>query len=184
MGKSAVGQLLALCRVPVLDTDWVARQVVEPGQPALAQVAAAFGPGVLDGAGALRRDRLAQIVFASDSARLQLEAILHPPIRAAWKHAAASWAASGAPLGSVIIPLLFETDAAPEFDAVLCVACSEATQQRRLLDRGWDLAQIRGRLAAQWPVERKIAASTFVLWTEGALDSTAAQLDRVLRRLS
>lgn len=57
MGKSAVGQLLALCRVPVLDTDWVARQVVEPGQPALAQVAAAFGPGVLDGAGALRRDR-------------------------------------------------------------------------------------------------------------------------------
>jgi dephospho-CoA kinase len=80
--------------------------------------------------------------------------------------------------------LLFETNAQTEVDSVLCVACSTGTQHGRLLARGWSAEQIAQRLEAQWPIEKKVAASDFVIWTEGSLESHAAQLDMVLRALA
>ena len=182
MGKSAVAALLEQHGMPVVDTDLIARQVVEPGQPALAEIAACFGSEVLATDGKLRRDEVARRVFAVESLRRQLEAITHPRIRAAWRAQAETWRTAGQTRAAVVIPLLFETAAENEFDAVLCVACSAATQRRRLQARGWSDEQIAQRNAAQWPIEKKMALANAVIWTEGAMTSTARQVEQLLAR--
>jgi dephospho-CoA kinase len=180
MGKSTAGQLLRQRGVEVADTDQIAHQLTEPGQPALREIAQRFGPRVLSPDGRLDRAELARVVFTDAGARADLEAILHPRIRVIWEAEAEKWRAEGRSHGAVLIPLLFETSAAARFDAVVCVACSEASQWQRLRQRGWTEGQIRQRLAAQWPVEKKIALSDFVVWTDTTLEAHAAQLERVV----
>jgi dephospho-CoA kinase len=180
MGKSASAQLLRSHGVPVVDTDDLARQVVEPGQPALAEVQAAFGPEVVGPDSHLRRDELARLVFADPGARKRLEDILHPRIRALWRAQVETWRAEGHPLAVVVIPLLFETSAETNVDATICVACSAITQHERLLARGWSPKEIEQRLRAQWPIDVKIARSDYVVWTEAGLDVHGEQLDRIL----
>ena len=182
MGKSTAGHLLRQHGVAVVDTDDIARQAVEAGQPALAEIRERFGPSVLLPDGRLDRKRLAREVFAHPSARADLEAILHPRIRAVWQAEAERWRKAGRPCGAVVIPLLFETGAEPLFDAAICVACSAAEQARRLRKRGWDAVQCRQRLDAQWPVEKKIAHSEFVVWTGATLEVHAAQLLKIAGR--
>lgn len=181
MGKSAVERLLRERGVPVVDTDVLARQVVEPGQPALEEIQRAFGPEVIDTDGSLLRVELARRVFADPAARQQLEAITHPRIRELWQAQVQNWRVEGRRFGVVAIPLLFETGAEREFDAVICVACLPPTQQQRLMERGWSPEQVRQRNAAQWPIERKMALADSVIWSEGRLDNLTPQLDRVLR---
>ncbi len=180
MGKSACADLVRQRKIPVTDTDLLARQVVEPGQPALQEVHRIFGPEMLDAAGRLRRDLMARRVFADPGARKQLETILHPRIRELWQAEARTWRAQNLKLGAVAIPLLFETKAEQELDGIICVACSSATQMSRLQARGWSTDQIEQRIKAQWPIDQKIAKSNFVIWTEGPLEIHAAQLDRIL----
>jgi dephospho-CoA kinase len=182
MGKSTAGQLLIQRGVAVVDTDAIARQVVEPGQPALAEIRERFGPDVLLPDGHLDREQLARQIFALPSARSELEAILHPRIRAVWNAEADTWRKAGRPCGAVVIPLLFETGAERLLDATICVACSAAAQARRLRARGWDAVQIRQRLEAQWPVEKKIAQSDFMVWSGATLEVHAAQLLKILSR--
>ena len=179
MGKSTSASLLERRGVPVIDTDHLARQIVEPGQPALEEIRAAFGDDVVGAEGRLRRDELARVVFNDDVKRRQLDGILHPRIRELWMAQAQAWRAESRTAGVVVIPLLFETDAANAFDAVICVACSAACQRRRLQSRGWDADQIDARIAAQWSVQRKMDLSRYVVWTEGSLDIHAAQLERI-----
>jgi len=183
MGKSTVADWFRQRGVGVVDSDLIARQVVAPGQPALEEIQALFGPQLIGPDGALRRDLLARRVFADPQARQKLEALLHPRIRAVWQEQLALWRDEGRPLAMAVIPLLFETNAAGAFDVAICVACSAASQQRRLLDRGWEAAQIRQRLAAQWPIEAKMRLSHYVVWTEGSFAVTAAQLERVLHHI-
>lgn len=180
MGKSAVAQLLERRGVPVVDTDVLARKVVEPGQPALAAIQEMFGAAVLAPDGSLRRDELARRVFASDISRRQLEAILHPRIRALWQAQVEQWRAAGVRLGVVVIPLLFETNVAKHFDKVICVACSAATQHQRLTARGWSAEQIQQRIAAQWSTEKKLTLADFVIWTEGGPEVTVTQVERLM----
>lgn len=180
MGKSAVAQLLERRGVPVVDTDVLARKVVEPGQPALAAIQEMFGAAVLAPDGSLRRDELARRVFASDISRRQLEAILHPRIRALWQAQVEQWRAAGVRLGVVVIPLLFETNVAKHFDKVICVACSAATQHQRLTARGWSAEQIQQRIAAQWSTEKKLTLADFVIWTEGGPGVTVTQVERLM----
>jgi dephospho-CoA kinase len=180
MGKSTVAQLLERRGVPVVDTDVLARKVVEPGQPALVAIQEMFGAAVLAPDGSLRREELARRVFASDMSRKQLEAILHPRIRALWQAQVEQWRAEGVRLGVVVIPLLFETNVAKHFDQVVCVACSAASQQQRLTTRGWSADQIQQRLAAQWPIEKKQTQADYVIWTEGSPEVTMQQVDRLL----
>jgi dephospho-CoA kinase len=181
MGKSASAQLLHARGVPVVDTDDLARQVVAPGQAALAEVQSAFGQEMVGPDGHLRREELAQRVFADPAARKRLEEILHPRIRALWRAQVDAWRSEGRPLAVVVIPLLFETGAEAELDATVCVACTAATQHQRLLARGWTPKEIEQRLRAQWPIEVKVSQANYVIWTEGSLDVHADQLDRVLR---
>ena len=180
MGKSTSAQLLRDRGVRVVDTDDLARQVVEPGQPALAEVLAVLGPEIAGPDGRLRRRELARLVFAIPAARRQLEAILHPRIRVLWRTQVETWRAEGHPLAIVVIPLLFETKAEAELDTTICVACSAATQHGRLLARGWSPEQIEQRNRAQWPIAQKIARADYLVWTEAGLDVHAAQIERVL----
>lgn len=180
MGKSVTGALLEKRGVPVVDTDLLARQLVEPGQPALAEITSAFGPSILSADGSLDRKELARRVFSNAAERAELEGILHPKIRDAWAAQVDDWRRSGREFAAVVIPLLYETKAESSFDAVICVACGAATQANRLRERGWSGGEIEQRLDAQWPVEEKISRADFVIWTDGPLDVHAAQLDRVL----
>jgi dephospho-CoA kinase len=181
MGKSTTGGLLEQRGIPVIDTDQVARDVVEPGQPALAEITAAFGPSILSGDGSLDRPELARRVFADASQRAALEAILHPRIRDAWQAETERWRVEGRPCAAVIIPLLYETGAENLFDSIICVACPAAAQAARLKERGWSRAEIRQRIDAQLPSEEKILRADFVIWTDTTLEAHAAQLEKVLR---
>jgi len=180
MGKSTTGELLEKRGVTVADTDTIARQLVEAGQPALAEIASAFGNSVLSPDGTLNRKELAHRVFTDAAERAKLEAILHPKIREVWTMDVERWRALGCERGAVIIPLLFETAAESRFDAIICVACSPSSQLERLQQRGWSRTEIRHRLEAQWPVEEKIARADFVIWTDTTIEAHAAQLDKVL----
>jgi dephospho-CoA kinase len=183
MGKSTAAEILRARAVPVVDTDELARQFVQPGEPALAEIQVAFGQKVIAPDGRLRRDELARIVFADAVAREKLEAILHPRIRSAWLAQVEAWQGDNHPLAVVVIPLLFETKAETFFDKIICVACSAASQHQRLRARGWNDGQIQQRLAAQWPVETKIARADFVVWTEGTLAVHQHQLEQIIDRL-
>ena len=183
MGKSTCAQLLRERGLALVDTDDLARDVVAPGQPALAEVRAAFGGDVIDSAGQLRRDVLAKLVFGNDAALKQLEAILHPRIRERWQAQVAQWRREGKPVAAVVIPLLFETQAETGFDRVICVACSAGTQRARLRARGWTDEQLHQRIAAQMPVEEKLLRSHYVIWTEGSVTVHAQQLDHILAAL-
>jgi dephospho-CoA kinase len=180
MGKTTVAQLLAARGVPVVDSDVLARELVEPGQPALAEIRAGFGEAMVGPDGRLRRDELARHVFPDAALRRKLEAILHPRIRERWQAQVAAWRGEGHAVAVAVIPLLFETGAESQFDEIVCVACSAATQQERLRARGWTAGQIAQRLAAQWPVEKKIERSHHVIWTEGDPSGLAGQLRRIL----
>jgi dephospho-CoA kinase len=182
MGKSTAGDFLREQGVSVLDTDAIARQLVEPGQPALEEIIAKFGPSIRSPDGTLDRKALARIAFSDPAARADLEAILHPRIRAAWEAGVKEWRAAGHSVGAVIIPLLFETKAAHLFDALICIACSGATQWQRLRQRGWTDGEIRQRLEAQLPLDQKITQSNYVVWTDTTLEAHAAQLSQIIEK--
>jgi dephospho-CoA kinase len=183
MGKSTAAVIFRARDAQVVDTDELARQLVEPGQSALAEIKGEFGNAVISSTGELKRAELAQIIFADATARKKLEEILHPKIRERWLLQIENWRKDNYKLAVVIIPLLFETQAESHFDKIICVACSAANQQKRLLERGWTPEQIRQRIAAQMPIEEKIARADFVVWTDGDLDSHEAQISRVIASL-
>jgi dephospho-CoA kinase len=180
MGKSTVASLLLRLDAAVVDTDAIAHQLTQPGQPALAEISRTFGPAVFQPDGALDRVALARLVFSDAQSRAQLEVILHPPIRAIWQVEVEQWRHAGRAIGAVIIPLLFETHAEGNFDAVICVACSIPTQEKRLRERGWSPAQMAARIAAQLPIDQKITRSDFVVWTGADLEAVGAQLEKII----
>jgi dephospho-CoA kinase len=182
MGKSTAAQFFRQHGAQVVDTDELARRLVEPGQPALSEIQSVFGNNLVSGDGRLRRDALAQIVFADPAARKQLENILHPRIRECWLARLETWRGENRPLAVVVIPLLFETQSGAHFDKTACVACSAANQHQRLLTRGWSPEQIQQRLAAQWPIQQKMTRADFVIWTDGSPEAHAGQIDRILAR--
>ncbi len=166
-GKSTVARLFEALGVPVIDTDLLAREVVAPGEPLLAQISARFGAGVLGADGSLDRAALRQIVFADPAARADLEQLTHPAIRARLE---ARSAVLGGPYQLLVIPLLVETAGRTPVDRVLVVDCSEALQIRRLQARdGTTLEQARQILAAQATREARLAMANDVIVNEGDL---------------
>ena len=183
MGKSTAAGFFLQLGARVVDTDELARELVQPGQPALAEIQHEFGRHLLDTDGQLKRDELARLVFADAGARKKLESILHPRIRESWQSQVEVWRRENCPLALVVIPLLFETGAENHFDKIICVACSPAGQHERLRERGWTSDQIQGRIAAQLPTEQKLARSQFVIWTEGSTEVHRQQVGRILAEL-
>jgi dephospho-CoA kinase len=178
-GKSTVAAYIAELAQAVIDTDQVARDVVEPGSSALDEIRNAFGEAVITGAGTLNRAALAEMVFGAAEKRHTLEEILHPRIRAAWKKQLAHWRVAGETRAVVVIPLLFETAADTEVDRVICVGCSAETQMLRLLERGWTVEQAGRRIAAQWPLERKMNLADGVIWNNSTREVCLEQTARL-----
>lgn len=179
MGKSAAAEWLAEQGVPVIDTDQIAREVVGRGEPALERIRAEFGSNVFAGDGSLDRSRLAKTVFQDPVARGRLEAIMHPVIREKWVQRAHEWDRIGVEAGVIVIPLLFETGAEEQFKSVICIACSSELQSARLQARGWNTEEVCGRLAAQWPIEKKMDRAQYVIWNDASVPVLREQLGRV-----
>lgn len=167
-GKSAVAELFAQHGVPVLDTDQIAREMVEPGTPIFGRVVEAFGAGMLDTAGRLDRARMRERVFADPTQRHLLESILHPAIR---DELARRAAAVHGGYQVHVVPLLLETGRIDAYDRVLVVDCPQEQQISRLLARdGVDLELARRILAAQASREARLSAADDVIVNTGTLE--------------
>ena len=179
-GKSTVSGMLAELGAVVIDSDAIAREVVEPGTEGLAAVVAEFGEQVLDGDGRLDRAALARVVFADGATRERLNAILHPRIRAR----VAERIAAAAP-GTVVVqdvPLLAETNQAGAYDLVVVVEAPEELRVQRLArDRGMPAEQSRARMATQASDEQRRAIADVVLVNDGSPDDLRARVDALWR---
>ena len=180
MGKSTAARLLKKVGLPVVDSDDLAREAVQPGTEGLAEIADEFGEGFLKADGSLDRDKMASTVFQDEAARKRLEAIIHPRVRTVWEKQIDQWREQKRPVGVVVIPLLFEVDLQDSFDAVLCVACTANTQRARLRERNWNDAQITARIAAQMDIAQKMDLADHVLWNEGAPELLMDQMKEIL----
>ncbi len=179
-GKSHVRAEFERLGVPTIDSDVLAREAVAPGSAGLAAVVERFGADVLDGAGALDRQKLGAIVFADAAARKALEAIVHPGIKRAMDAWFEEVNPDAHPFAIADIPLLYEVGRDQEFSAVIVAACDPDTQLRRVMHRdGLSEAEARLRIAAQWPIREKVHRADYVIRTDGALDETAAQVKHV-----
>ena len=183
-GKTTVLGRFRARGVPAVAADLLARAVVEPAEPALAEIVAAFGADLLDAAGRLDRGRLGAIVFADPRARSRLEAIVHPRVSALARQKLAELAARGVRLACYEAPLLVEVGLAEELRPLVVVKASEAVQIARAAARdGLSSDAIRARLHAQMPVAAKADLADYVIDNDGPLDATIEQADRVLDSL-
>ena len=182
-GKSTVRKMFAARGVPVIDADDLAREVREPGQPAHAEIAAAW-PDAVTPDGRLDRKRLAEIVFADPAARKRLEAIMHPHIQTLSRARSAALAAAGHELAIYEASLLIESGRHPELDGLIVVTASPATQIARVTARdGAREEDVRARMRAQLPQEEKVRLATHVIDNDGDLAATEAQVDRIIASL-
>jgi len=173
-GKSTVADMFDDLGVPVIDTDVIAREVVQPGQPALAEIREAFGAGVIAADGTLDRPAMRSIVFGDHDARRRLESILHPRIGKATREQAD---AAGGPYQVIVVPLLVESSLRDFVDRVLVVDCDETTQVARLLARDAESEdQARRMLAAQSSRAERLAIADDVVVNGGTLDDTREQV--------
>jgi dephospho-CoA kinase len=177
-GKSTVDRMLEAHGAAVIDADQLAREVVRRGEPALQEVAARFGPDVIQPDGTLDRERLGKIVFADPEARRDLDQITHPRIAELTRDRIAAALASPAPLVAVDIPLLFENARESMFEGVLLVYAPREVQVRRLRERnGLDEAAALQRLGAQLPIDEKRDRATWIIDNTHGLDATGRAVD-------
>ncbi len=181
-GKSAVATAFAAHGVRHIDADGIARQV--SARPEVVQaVARDLGPDVVGADGRLDRQRLAVMIFSDPAARARLEALTHPPVRAAILLDLAK-ARSEATSVLLDVPLLLERGLIGECDYVVFVAASEATRSARAAERGWEPAELARREAAQAPLSEKRARANFLLDNDGSLDDLRRQVAGLLTRLT
>lgn len=182
-GKSTVSALLAEHGAVVIDYDRLAREIVEPGMPALAAIAERFGPGVIASDGTLDRPALGAIVFADEQARRDLESITHPAIRAL-----AIEREAAAPDGAVVVhdnPLLVEMGAHAACDVVLVVDVPEDVQIARLkATRGMSEDEARARIAAQASRDVRTGAADHVIDNTGSLGELGHHIGGVWAELA
>jgi dephospho-CoA kinase len=183
-GKSYVRSRFELRGVPTMDADRLARDAVAADSPALAEIRARFGEGVMSADGTLDRKALASVVFANPARRLELEAIVHPVVRSAIDTFFLEQARLGRPLAVADIPLLFETGRTRDFDAVVVAACSSEEQLRRVVRRDGTTAEdALARIAAQWPIDDKVRLAHYVVRTDGSFAETDRLVDEVIAAL-
>jgi len=184
-GKSTVSEILRQLGGEIIDADRLARDVVEPEQPAWKQIVAEFGRGVVTAEGALDRKRLGAIVFADPERRKRLEAITHPAIRARFQARLDELAAQGF-AGIVVFdaPVMIESGNYKNMDRLVVVVTDDATQAARLQERdGTDQAEGRRKIASQMPLAEKAKLADYVIDNSGAREATAAEVRRVFAAL-
>ncbi len=180
-GKSTVAALFADCGATVIDSDAISHRLTQSGGSAIAAIRAAFGDGYIDTDGALARARMRQQVFSDPAVKLQLEAILHPLIRA---QMLAQAGASAAPYLLLVVPLLFE--AAGYLGLVqrtLVVDCTEALQVARAMQRsGLDEQTVRAIMATQMPRTERLRRADEFIQNNGSQDDLRRQVEQLHRR--
>jgi dephospho-CoA kinase len=173
-GKSTAAKFFGALGVPILDSDQVAREVVEPGQPPLERLVERFGRGILTPDGHLDRPALRDIVFSDPKARADLENLTHPAIGAALE---ARSAAAGGPYQILVIPLLVEKSLGAHVDRVLVVDCEEELQIRRLHARdGSTRAQAQAILNAQVSRNARLKAADDVIKNDADMSAVQNQV--------
>ena len=173
-GKSTAAKFFGALGVPILDSDQVAREVVEPGQPPLERLVERFGPAILTPDGHLDRPRLREMVFSDPKARADLEALTHPAIGAAME---ARSAAAGGPYQVLVIPLLVEKNLAPNVNRVLVVDCEEQQQIQRLRARdGSTVEQAKAILNAQAPRTVRLKAADDIIHNDTDMGAVRDQV--------
>ena len=173
-GKTTVSNLFSAHGVPIIDADLVAREVVEPGQPGLDQIIHLFGCEMLASDGTLDRGRLRKQVFSNETARKELEQMLHPLIRARIKR---RLSVIEAPYVILAIPLLLEGGRVDQVDRILVIDAEESQQVARACARdGENEAQVRAILAAQCSRKDRLTAADDVIYNTGDLDELKTQV--------
>jgi dephospho-CoA kinase len=184
-GKSTVSAFLRQLSCEIIDADLLAREVVEPGQPAWTTIVAEFGQDVLTGDGTLDRKKLGAIVFADPERRRRLEAITHPAIRERFQARLDELAEKGF-TGIVIFDaaVMIESGNYKNMDRLVVVVTDEPTQMSRLRGRdGTDDAEGRRRIASQMPLSEKAKLADYVIDNSGDRHATAEQVRRVFAAL-
>jgi dephospho-CoA kinase len=179
-GKSTVGAILREMGVPVLDADQVARDVVRPGEPALAEIVSAFGPGVLDVEGGLDRRAMRARIASDPDARKKLESITHPRIRQRMGEQIVALATAGQRAVVVEAALLVETGSYRDYPVLIVVSCSDVRQIERVMARdGVSEAEARAIVAAQLPMAEKERVATYVIRNDGTREELAMRTREV-----
>jgi dephospho-CoA kinase len=176
-GKTTVADLFAKKGIDVIDTDQLARDVTEPGQPALAQIAAKFGPGILSPDGRLDRTRLRNRVFSDPEKRIWLEQLLHPLIRA---RMAQHVAASSSLYCIVVIPLLFESAPNPLIQRTLVVDLPETLQLERTIARDkMTSAMTQAIVDTQISREKRLSLADDIIYNQDGIAALQQQVDQL-----
>ncbi|KQM15060.1 dephospho-CoA kinase [Plantibacter sp. Leaf171] len=182
-GKSTIATRLAEHGAVVIDADVLSREVVEPGTPGLAAIAARFGADVIGPDGTLDRPALGAIVFSDEQARADLNAIVHPEVKRRSQARIAEASSDPAAIVVYDVPLLVETGRADEFDLVIVASAPKSVRADRLVElRGLDRGEAERRIASQATEAQRTAVADVVIDTAGTLAHTVDQVDAVWRR--
>jgi dephospho-CoA kinase len=168
-GKSTLAELFRRWGATVIDADQIVREAQEPGKPVFAEIASRFGQGVLRPDGRLDRAALRAMVTKDPAALADLNRIVHPEVHRRRRELLAEARARGDRIVVSDLPLLFETGAAEEFDAVVLVDAPEAVRRERLRSRGLPAEELAGMMGAQLPSPSKRVRSDYVIDNDGDL---------------
>jgi dephospho-CoA kinase len=183
-GKSTVAAMLRELGAPIVDADLLARQVVEPGSPALAEIAQRFGADRLAADGTLDRKKMGERIFADPGARATLNAITHPRIAQASAAALADFAAAGHKVAIYEAALLVENRIHERLGGLIVVSVPDDVQIARLRARdGLDEEGARARVSAQLPLASKVAVADWVVDNGGSVEHTRAEVERIWRAI-
>ena len=182
-GKTEVGRLFQREGAAVLDADDVAHEVISKGRPAYRRIVDHFGRAILGTDGEVDRPALARRVFANDSERKALEAMVHPEVietMRRWRDGVMS--GGGVAVG--VVPLMYEVGLEGMWDVVVCVKASPEVVAERLRLKGWKEEDAMARVRAQMPVEEKARRANYVVENNGSLDELAKKSRDVWARIS
>jgi dephospho-CoA kinase len=183
-GKSTVARMFEDRQVPVIDADVIAREVVEPGEPALEDIEQAFGTDMIRDDGTLDREALGQVIFEDDDARARLNAITHPRIAQRMAERAREYSEKGHRWVIYDAALIVENNIHEWLDALIVVAADRPTQVERLIRRdNIDREDAVKRIESQLPIDRKVEVADYVIDNNGTLDDTLEQVERVYERI-
>ena len=183
-GKSTVAKMLERLGAAIVDADVLSREVVEPGQAAWVDIVAAFGNGVLQSDQTLDRQKLRTIIFNNPAARKQLEAIIHPRVRALAEQRIRERSEAGYAVVIYVVPLLFEGNLQDGLRPVILVACDVNVQRQRLVERDQlDRTAAQKHIEAQMSLEEKRRLADYVIENNGSLDDLERQVGEVLAKI-
>ena len=184
-GKTVVADLLRKKGIPVVDADQLAREVVAPGSPGLAEIAREFGKEILLTDGTLDRAQLRRRIFADPETRQRLEAITHPRIRKLGRERSDKFFRDGHEIVVYEAPLLIEAGNYKHLDAIIGVSAKDELRARRIVERdGTDLEEAKGAIAAQMPQDRKMQFCDYVIQNDSTEADLASWVEAILLQLN